>query len=195
MSIPSNQPPIFFGEPGGANSGTFDFSHPFQVPAVTITQPSTSTLTTNKPFSKITLIPFEFKDAGRPIPRSELSASELSALIFSALESSPLELSLLLKLLLPKMSVSKLSLLKLSSLGLSLFLKLLLSYELLMFKDELLCMRDVGYLILAGKYFEIGARRLSKKRMIFLGLMIGRLYVNPRGEFTQPQVVRRGVFH
>jgi hypothetical protein len=76
------------------------------------------------------------------------------------------------------------SLLKLSSLGLSLFLKLLLSYELLMFKDELLYMRDVGYLILAGKHFEIGARRVSKKKMIFLGLMIGRLYINPRGEFT-----------
>jgi hypothetical protein len=63
MSIPSNEPPIFFGEPGGADSGTFDFTNPFRVPAVTITQPSTSTLTTNKPFSKITLIPFKFKDA------------------------------------------------------------------------------------------------------------------------------------
>jgi hypothetical protein len=125
MSIPSNQPPIFFREPGSANSRTFEFSNPFQVPAVTITQPSTSTLTTNKPFSKITRASFPSNSRMRPIPRSELSASELSALIFSALELSPLdlsplELSLLLKLLLSKMSLLKLSLLKLSLLKLSL---------------------------------------------------------------------------
>jgi hypothetical protein len=53
MSTPSNQSPIFFGGPGGVNRGTFDFNSSFQVPGITMKQPSASALAANKPMANV----------------------------------------------------------------------------------------------------------------------------------------------